>query len=50
MEQMVKTPTRKNALLDLFISNNTEVITDVQVREKLGNSDGVITFALGYRK
>lgn len=44
MEQMVETPAKKNALLDLLILKNTEVITDCQVSEKLGNSDGLITF------
>lgn len=51
MEQIVEAPTRKNTQLDLIKSNNTELITDVQIRDSLDNSDhGVITFEISYRR
>lgn len=33
--EIVKTPTRNNALLDLTISNRTELILDVEIRDSL---------------
>ena len=39
MFQMVDAPTRNNALLDLLITNNTDLITDVEIRGNLGNSN-----------
>lgn len=50
MCQMVEVPASENALLDLLISNDTELITDVEVKDTLGNIDyRVITFAVNYR-
>ena len=47
--QMVDAPTRNNALLDLLITNNTGLITDVEIRGNLGNSDhGSIRFSINH--
>lgn len=43
--QLVEALTRTNALLDLVISNNTELISDMEITENLGTSEHkVITF------
>lgn len=38
MGQRVDVPTRENALLDLFISNNIDLFADVEIRDKLGTN------------
>lgn len=45
MCKLVYAPTRKNALLDLLITNNTDLTADMEIRDNLGNSDPrVVTF------
>ncbi|XP_073458774.1 uncharacterized protein [Aquarana catesbeiana] len=39
MGQMVDAPTKNKALLDLLITNNTDLIMDVEIWGNLGNSD-----------
>lgn len=51
MCQFTYTPTRNKALIDLLITNNTELIGDVEVRDNLQNIDhGAIMFAVNHRK
>lgn len=48
MGQFIEGPNRNDALLNLLISHNVELITDV--KRKLGNSDhNIISFNLSYK-
>ncbi|PIO25591.1 hypothetical protein AB205_0190820, partial [Aquarana catesbeiana] len=45
MSQLVDSPTRKNALLDILITNYPSLVSDVDIRDNLGSSDyRMITF------
>lgn len=49
--QLVEAPTRNNALLYLLITNKTDLITDVEVRYILVESDhNIIVFKINHRK
>lgn len=49
--KMVKSPTRYNALLGLLITNNTELIGDMEVWDNLGSSDHrLIMHAINYQE
>ena len=51
MVQFVDTPTRKDALLDLVISNQAELVTNIHIKEHLGNSDhNMISFNLSVKQ
>ena len=39
LEQLVKTPTRNQNILDLFLTNQTEIIQDLEVVDGLSGSD-----------
>ena len=39
LDQLVTSPTRENAILDLFFTDNAALVNEVSVREPLGQSD-----------
>lgn len=39
MEQLVESPSRNTTVLDLVITNNADLITEVKIKESIGNSD-----------
>lgn len=51
MSQFVDSPTGKNALQDLLITNNSDLVADVEIQDNLGTSNHRInTFRINHYK
>uniref|UniRef100_A0A8C5PPB0 Reverse transcriptase domain-containing protein n=1 Tax=Leptobrachium leishanense TaxID=445787 RepID=A0A8C5PPB0_9ANUR len=51
MSQLVETPTREDNCLDLVITNNVDLFSNINVKEQLGNSDhNMVTFEINSKK